>query len=69
MCVRVRTDSPTTPLPNQLTASTTSSNYLMRVVGRRHMGVSLIGHSLTISPTLILVKIMPLSHFSRRDRS
>ena len=41
VCVRVRTDSPGTPLPKQLTASTTSSNYLMRVVGRRHMGFSL----------------------------
>ena len=39
--VWVRTDSPATPLPKQLIASTTSSNYLMRVVGRRRMGFSL----------------------------
>ena len=61
VCMWVRTDSPATPLPQQLTSSTTSCNYLMRVVGRRHMGFSSQCQSLTISPTLILVKIMPLS--------
>ena len=45
--VRVRTDSPATPLPKQLTASTTSSNSSMKVVGinkvRKHMDFGPIG--------------------------
>ena len=33
VCVWVRTDSPATPLPKPLTASTTNSHYSMKVVG------------------------------------
>ena len=33
VCVWVRTDSPTTPLPKPLTTSTTSSHYSMKMVG------------------------------------
>ena len=33
VCMWVRTDSPATPLPKPLTASTTSSHYSMKVVG------------------------------------
>ena len=47
VCMRVRTDSPATPLPKQLTASTTISDYLMRVAGinkvRKHMDFGPIG--------------------------
>ena len=65
VCVQVRIDSPATPLPKQLTASTTSSHSSMKVVGIKqgNMAHGFFSHWPRFNnfPTLILVKIMPLS--------